>query len=77
MGKSLAIIGLVFSLMFFMGLIVNNYLIYVISQWSPIIGTIVNLIVLIGKFEGRKIAIIGIVLNIIALTLGNFIGMFV
>lgn len=77
MGKGLAVTGLVLSLIFPIILIFGKivaiggysvfYLIMPIGLPSTIIGFIMNLIILIKKFDGKKLAIIGLAFNIIVI----------
>ncbi len=63
MTKGLAITGFVLSLVFALTFIFNLYQLALIGVISTIIGFIINLIVLIGRFDGKKFAIFGIIFN--------------
>ncbi len=65
MNKSLAITGFVFSLIWAITFMFNFHSLAWLGLLSTIIGFIINLIVLIRKFDGRKFAIWGIVFNIL------------
>ena len=80
MGKGLAIIGFILSLIFPVILLFGNiasiidmgggvfeailYSFAPIGLLLTIIGLIINLVVLIKKFDGKKFAILGLVFNI-------------
>jgi hypothetical protein len=69
MSKWLAITGFVFSLIFALTFIFNFYSLAWFGLTSTVIGFIINLIVLTKRFEGRKFAIWGIVLNVLFVVL--------
>ena len=69
MSKRLAITGFALSLVFTLTFIFNFYSLAWIGLLSTVIGFIINLVVLIKRFDGKKFAIWGIVFNILMVLL--------
>ena len=69
MGKGLAIIGFLVSLIFAVTFIFNLSSLAWIGLISTIIGFIINLIVLVKRFDGKKFAILGIIFNVLFVAL--------
>ncbi len=69
MSKLLAIIGFCASLVFALIFILNLYSLAWLGLTSTIIGFVMNIIVLIKRFDGKKFAIWGIIFNVLFVAL--------